>query len=257
MAWGELKPLLTALVLPPAGPLVLAACGVWVLKQRPRLGKAVVATGLLALWLLSCNAVAVVLAQSLLQPPAPLALSTLTARRIQAIVVLGGGVLPVAPEYGQAQPSAPTLARLRYGLWLSKRSGLPVGFAGGVGWAATGAATTTEAATAALVAQDEFGIALRWTDDQSRDTAENARQTATLLQAEGIQHIALVTDAAHMPRATQAFTAVGFEVTAAPTRFVVPRQRTLLEWLPSPHGLQASREVLHEWLGQQVARVSR
>jgi uncharacterized SAM-binding protein YcdF (DUF218 family) len=59
-----------------------------------------------------------------------------------------------------------------------------------------------------------------------------------------------------MPRATLAFESAGFEVTVAPTRFVLPRSRQLLEWLPTTHGLQASREVLHEWLGQWVARAS-
>lgn len=256
MAWGELKPVLTALVLPPAGPLLLAACGLWCVKRRPGLGKAMVATGLLTLWLLSCNAVAVALSKTLLQLPAPLAISDLSARRVQAIVVLGGGALPEAPEYGQAQPSAPTLARLRYGLWLAKRSSLPVGFAGGVGWAATGAHHATEGEVAARVAQQDFDVTLRWVDDQSRDTAENAVQTAKLLQPEGVRRIALVTDAAHMPRAAEAFVAAGFEVTPAPTRFVLPRSRPLLEWLPTTHGLQASREVLHEWLGQWVARAS-
>jgi uncharacterized SAM-binding protein YcdF (DUF218 family) len=256
MPLGELKPLLTALVLPPAGPLLLAAIGLWCVKRRPGLGKTMVATGLLTLWLLSCNAMAVALSKTLLQPPAPLALTQLSARSVQAIVVLGGGALPEAPEYGQAQPSSHTLARLRYGLWLANRSGLPVAFAGGVGWAGTGSAQATEGEVAARVAQQDFGVTLRWVDDQSRDTAENAVQIAKLLQADGVRRIALVTDAAHMPRATLAFESAGFEVTVAPTRFVLPRSRQLLEWLPTTHGLQASREVLHEWLGQWVAHAS-
>lgn len=256
MAWGELKPVLTALVLPPAGPLLLAAWGLWCLRPRPRLGKTMVAIGLLMLWLLSCNAVAVGLSRLLLRPPDALASAALLGQRAQAIVVLGGGILPQAPEYGQAQPSAPTLGRLRYGLWLARQSGLPVGFAGGIGWAATGATAITEGAVAARVAQQDFGVALRWVDEQSRDTTENAAQMATLLQAGGVHRIALVTDAAHMPRAVQAFEGAGFEVLAAPTRFVLARQRPLLEWLPSAHGLQASRDVLHEWLGLQVAQAA-
>lgn len=256
MELGELKPLLGTLVLPPAGPLLLAGLGLlWV--RRSKLAGGVVAVGGLGLlWLLSCNAVAVWLAQALLPPVLPLPADALQSQKVQAIVVLGGGALPDAPEYGEAQPAAPTLTRLRYGLRLARQSGLPVAFAGGVGWGAMGAHTATEGEVAQRVAQKDFGTTLRWVDDQSRDTAENAVQTAKLLQPEGVRRIALVTDAAHMPRAAEAFVAAGFEVTPAPTRFVLPRSRPLLEWLPTTHGLQASREVLHEWLGQWVARAS-
>ena len=255
MPLGELKPLLTALVLPPAGPLLLVALGLWWARHRPRAGATAAATGLLVLWLLSGDGMAIVLAQSLLQPVPPLPVTALASQRVEAIVVLGGGVLPDAPEYGQAQLSGPSLARLRYGLWLARQSGLPVAFSGGVGWAAAGATQTTEGEVASRVAQQDYGISLRWVDDQSRDTAENAEQTAKLLQVDGVRRIALVTNAAHMPRAAGAFVAAGFEVTPAPTRFVLPRQSAVLEWLPSAHGLQSSREVLHEWLGIQVARL--
>jgi hypothetical protein len=40
-----------------------------------------------------------------------------------------------APEYGVGNLAAPSLERLRYGLWLSRSTGVPVAFSGGVGWA--------------------------------------------------------------------------------------------------------------------------
>jgi uncharacterized SAM-binding protein YcdF (DUF218 family) len=94
---------------------------------------------------------------------------------------------------------------------------------------------------------------LRWVDDQSRDTAENAAQMQRLLARDGVQRIALVTQAWHMPRAQLAFARAGFTVLPAPTGFTLPQQRTLLEWLPTAQGLQASREVLREWLGLRIA----
>jgi uncharacterized SAM-binding protein YcdF (DUF218 family) len=48
----------------------------------------------------------------------------------------------------------------------------------------------------------------------------------------------------------------GFEVLPAPTRMPLPRARRALEWVPSSEGLTLSRQVLREWLGLQVARVS-
>ena len=93
------------------------------------------------------------------------------------------------------------------------------------------------------------------TYDQSRDTAENAEQIRALLARDGIQRIALVTSAWHMPRAAQLFSAAGFTVLQAPTNFAAATQRPLLEWLPSPPGLQASQRVLREWLALKIARV--
>jgi uncharacterized SAM-binding protein YcdF (DUF218 family) len=255
---GEFKAIAAALLLPPASPLLLAAAGL--LWLRHRVGRLLIATGLLALWLLSSNAVAVWLAQrvlpqvSVLEPSrqAQLAVSGVSGESdVQAIVVLGGGMQPVAPEYGQAQPNASTAARLRYGIQLAKRSGLPLAFAGGVGWSNAGQDVPSEASTAQVFAA-EHGVKLRWIESQSRDTAENAARMHDLLAPAGIKHIALVTHAWHMPRSQAMFEKAGFKVLPAPMGFVLPSERPLLEWLPSAHGLTASRHVLREWLALQV-----
>ncbi len=124
-ALGELKAIAGALLLPPASPLLLAAAGLFWLRHR--VGRLLIATGLLALWLLSCNAVAVLLAQrvlppvNVLEPSQQAQLGASGVSGVQAIVVLGGGLQTLAPEYGQAQPNASTAARLRYGIHLAKR----------------------------------------------------------------------------------------------------------------------------------------
>lgn len=252
MSPGELKPILSALVLPPAGPLLLAALGLALLAlRRRRAGFACALAGGVGLWLLSCHAVAVLLSQALLPPVAPVRADAL--ERVQAIVVLGGGVQPQAPEYGAPQLATNTLRRLRYGAVLARRTGKPLGFAGGVGWQAVGSETAPEAEVAARTAL-EFGVRLRWADGQSRDTVENARAMKQLLAADGIGRIALVTDAWHMPRSVRAFEAVGFRVVPAPTGFPSPETRPLLAWLPSSDGLTLSRQVLREALGLLLAR---
>ena len=80
----------------------------------------------------------------------------------------------------------------------------------------------------------------------------NARLLAPLLQQGGVQRIALVTDAWHMPRAVAAFERAGLSVTPAPMGYVLPVQRDLLQWLPSSYGLLASQQVLREWLALAV-----
>ena len=251
-----LKPLLTALLLPPLAPLLLALIGLLLAVKRKRAGLALVLFALALLWLLSCHGSAVWLSRSILPQVAPLAAGQLKTGKVQAIVVLGGGVLPLAPEYGEAQPRAESAARLRYGLWLARQSGLPVAFTGGLGWAAHASQTESEAAVAGRVAQQDYGVALRWLEGNSRDTAENARLLAPLLKRDGVQRIALVTHAWHMPRSVAAFEKTGLVVLPAPMGFVLPDDNPLLEWLPSAQGLLASRQVLREWLGIAVARAT-
>jgi uncharacterized SAM-binding protein YcdF (DUF218 family) len=236
-----LKPLLSALLLPPLAPLLLALIGWLLAVKKKRGGLALVLFALALLGLLSCHGTAVWLSRSILPQFAPLAIDQLKTGQVQAIVVLGGGVLPLAPEYGQAQPRAETAARLRYGVWLARQSGLPVAFSGGLGWAAHASQTESEAVVARRAAQ--------------QDTADNARFLAPLLMRDGVQRIALVTHAWHMPRSVAAFEKAGLVVVAAPMGFVLPDENQLLEWLPSAHGLLASRQVLREWLGIVVARV--
>lgn len=249
MEAGALKPILTALALPPAGPLLLALLGLALAWRWRRAGIALAAAGVGLTLLLSLHAVALFLARQLVALPPPISDADLA--RVQAIVVLGGGVLPRAPEYGAAQPSDHTLARLRYGAWLARRSGKPLAFAGGIGWSATGT-DAVEGTVARRVLREDYGLALRWLDDRSRDTRENAERIAVLLRPDGVRRIALVSDAWHLQRAEAHFRGVGLEVVPAPTRLPAAQERTLLEWLPSTHGLALSRQVLREWLGQRL-----
>lgn len=246
MELAELKPLLTTLVMPPAGPVLLAMAGLLLARRAQRTGLALTWTGLLGGWLLSCHAVALWLSAQLL-PQLP-AVTPEQMRQVQAVIVLGGGSLPATADWGTAQPDRVTAARLRYGAWLARENGLPLGFAGGVGWASVSMdGVEAEAVTAARMAR-EWGQSLRWADSTSRDTAENASRMAALLQPDGIRRIALVTDAWHLPRAVRHFQAAGLQVLPAPTGLPVPRARAVLEWLPSGDGVQLSRQVLRERL---------
>jgi uncharacterized SAM-binding protein YcdF (DUF218 family) len=250
---GELKPILTALVLPPTGPLLLALLGLVVARRRRGAGLGFAALCIIAAMALGSHAMARILARELLPAVAPVRPADL--QQVQAIVVLGGGVQPVAPEYGSAQPTEAALVRLRYGARLARQTGTPIAFAGGVGWGGVEGAAS-EGAVARRVLQEDYGLAVRWLDDRSRDTAENAARTAELTRAEGVRRIALVTDAIHMPRAAAEFRRAGFEVVPAPTAFPLPQQTDLLEWLPSTRGFATGRYVIREWLGGLVARAA-
>jgi uncharacterized SAM-binding protein YcdF (DUF218 family) len=259
------KPLLTTLLLPPMPLLGLAlAGGLCALRrsraQRPARGAlALTALSLAGIWLATCTAVGEALEARL--PGLPPVLVAADFERLQAqvrkrplsvaVVVLGGGLEPLAPEYGQANLSPWSAERLRYGLWLARRTGAPVGFSGGVGWGQHGPAAS-EAAVAAHIAERDFGQSLRWVESASRDTRENAGLSVPLLLQAGVEEVLLVSHIWHLPRARRAFeqAAAGrLRITPAPMGAAVSTLRPVLRWLPSGEGMVRTRQVMREWLG--------
>jgi uncharacterized SAM-binding protein YcdF (DUF218 family) len=245
------------MAMPPALGILIAAFGLLVLAMgsRRRMGASVIVLGLAVSWLVSCNGFAVWLGQHGLPQVAaldlPTASQTLRQQKVQAIVVLGGGVESRSREYGVAQPAASTVARMHYGVVLSRSTGLPMGFSGGQGWAAD-KRTLTEAQTVQAWLGQLGQPPLRWAESQSRDTTQNAQLTAALLRKDGIQRIALVTHAWHMPRAQRAFERAGLTVVAAPMGFTEPVYSPALEWMPSEEGLRNARSVMRELLASAI-----
>jgi uncharacterized SAM-binding protein YcdF (DUF218 family) len=249
------KPVLTALLLPPVPFLVLMLIGARLIMARRGLGWTLVLLGTALIWLGSCTGSARLLAQVALHAPPALTAERLRALRAPtgatAIVVLGGGMEPLAPEYGAASLQYPSLERLRYGIWLSRETGLPLAFSGGVGWGQHGA--TPEARIAARIAANEFGRPLKWVEDQSRDTRENAARSVALLRAAGVRQIVLVTHGWHMPRALRAFEAAAgadIRIEAAPMGLARGTETPALTWMPTTKGITDVRNVVRELLGR-------
>lgn len=255
-ALQDLKPAVQVLLLPPVPLMFLLMLGAALLRRHRRLGRGVFVIGLLGLWLSFTEVAADGLQKLLLGVPAALPQAQLdelrrSAPQHSAILVLGAGVLQMAPEYNGPTLKPLTLERLRYGAWLARRSGLPLAFTGGVGWGGrpddVGEASVVQAA-----ARDEFGVALRWAEGRSRDTRENAALSLPLLLQEGITHLVLVTHAHHMPRAERAFreAAAGrVKLILAPVDLRVDTDYLISDWLPSGEGFRRLRYVVYEWLG--------
>lgn len=172
----------------------------------------------------------------------------------QAIVVLGSGLIRPEQAFGGETASERTLVRTRHGAQLARETGLPVLVSGG----RPVHAEQSEAAVMADILEREFGVAVRWQEGESVDTAGNARLSARMLAPEGITRILLVTQAFHMPRARLLFEAQGFEVIPAPTHFVAKNGRGLeaTDLIPAASALHYSYYALHEWLGIAWVRLS-
>jgi uncharacterized SAM-binding protein YcdF (DUF218 family) len=250
------KAVLTALALPPVPLLLLILVGARLILPRRGLGWLVILSSVSLLWLTTSTGTAELLTRFVLRPPAAMTSGRIKALNEQpkapaAIVVVGGGLEPFAPEFGVSNLRHASLERLRYGIWLSRATGLPLAYSGGVGWSQPDG--EPEAQIAAHIAATEFGRPLKWVEDNSRDTHENAARSVALLRRSGIKHIVLVTHGWHMPRALQAFeSAAGGEIRieAAPMGLALRTETPMLSWIPTAAGATEVRHVLRELLGR-------
>lgn len=251
------KPTVSALLLPPAPMLLLVLVGAGLMVRRRLLGWLLILLGVVSLWLACTSAVSQALVRGLTQPPPALsdaALKELKRAPRTAIVVLGGGRRAYAPEYGMSTLHPRTVDRLRYGLWLSRETGLPVAYSGGVGHGAVEG--PSEAEVAARVAEREFGRPLRWTEGESRDTRENAVRSVALLKAQGIERVVLVTHDYHMRRSLLNFerAAAGSRLSIVPAPLGLPRpgRLRLQDWVPVSSYLEDSSFAVREWIGRMA-----
>ena len=238
-----LKTLLHTLLLPPGGPVMLALLGAWLARRAAtatarRLGAALLLTSLAVLWLLGTPAVADRLEGAAERCPA---LDLTRPVNAQAIAILAGGeVRSWAPEYGAPAASEILLERVTYGAYLARHTGLPVLVSG----------TGHEVAAMRATLSRNFGVEVRWADDESRDTFQNAAFSARILKAAHVTRILLVTSANHEWRSVQEFTSAGLEVVPAPAGGESPRpQISFMYYLPSAFELQRSTAALYELLG--------
>ncbi len=238
------KAVLKALVLPPTGPLLLAILGLALCRRTPRLGAGLAWTGVLSLLALSVPAVAALLMYGL-NLPAPF--DRELAAGAQAIVILGGGTRRDAPEYGGDTLATLTLERVRYGARVAKETELPVLVTGGSTYGGT-----PEAELMREALQHEYGVAVRWAENRSRTTHENAQYSAAMLHAAGIGRVILVAHAFDMRRARAEFAAAGIAIVPAATGLPSHGPARALDFMPGIGGLQGSYYALYEILANAV-----
>jgi uncharacterized SAM-binding protein YcdF (DUF218 family) len=231
---------LAALLKPPGLFAVLMLATALAARRRPRLAFGLGLGSTALVLVLSSGPVSDALLDSLSRYP-PVEPRQMSA--VQAIVILGSGAQRDLADYGGGTVSPLALERLRYGARLARDSGLPVLVTDG---ALNGHRPGAQLMAEALL---DWGVQARWIEGRALTTYDNARYARDMLAPEGIDRIALVSHAWHLPRAVAVFERAGFTVVPAPTLVPAPRHQAALDWLPDAMALQRSVLALHERAG--------
>jgi uncharacterized SAM-binding protein YcdF (DUF218 family) len=142
-------------------------------------------------------------------------------------------------------------AHTRYAAKLYRRTKLPILVTGGD--PESSGAADAERMKKSL--EEEFSVPVRWVEQNANDTIQNARFSAIILKANGIDSILLVTHGWHMARSKQLFERAGFKVIPAGVELHYGTGLTVLDFLPSARGLLDSGLFFHEVIGMAWAKL--
>jgi len=195
----------------------------------------IVADGLIE-WVKSLAGAAPILPSD--APPGAIIVLSADYRRSDA----PGGSYTVGPQ---------TLERLATTAREARRRGLPVLVSGG----RPDNIDNSLARMMSTVLQDDFGVPVRWREERSLNTYENAAFSAQILRGAGVPSALLVTHCRDMARALWSFDAVGYPVVPA---VCSPQQAdwwrldeavSVRSFFPQITALLASDRALHELIG--------
>jgi uncharacterized SAM-binding protein YcdF (DUF218 family) len=173
---------------------------------------------------------------------------------------LPGAIIVLSADYrrsdtpGQSFTVGPvTLERLAEAARQERRFGLPVLVSGGT----PEGVDDSLAGMMSTVLQDDFRVPVRWREDRSLNTFENAAFSADILRRAGVPSALLITHCRDMARALWSFYAVGYPVIPAICSRQQSEQRpsdqfsplSVSSFLPQVPSLLVSYRALHELIG--------
>jgi uncharacterized SAM-binding protein YcdF (DUF218 family) len=241
-------------LIPPNLFILLALVGVVLAWRWPRAGLVLGTAAVACLYLASTPLVSVLLVRS--------------AEELSSVVpslpapAPPGAIIVLSAEYrhnnipgGKHTVGPLTLERLAQAAREHRASGLPILVSGG--WPAH--ADEPLAAMMAESLENDFHVPVKWREERSRTTYENALYSVEILRRAGVSSALLVTNSWHMARALWSFYAVGYPVVAAPLTADLSLSISPPIVFPQVPALMGSYYALHELIGLawHVARDSR
>jgi uncharacterized SAM-binding protein YcdF (DUF218 family) len=165
------------------------------------------------------------------------------------IILLGGGIIDRVPDFsGFGIPTDSMLARIVTAVRVQKKLDIPIIVSGGKVYKNL----SSEAQIAKRFMVD-LGVAEGQiiTEENARDTYENAKYAKEICLKENCQKPILITSAFHMKRALLSFKKVGLDVIPYPAGFRSKNAQNVgwIGYLPRSGSLEATSDALHEYLG--------
>jgi uncharacterized SAM-binding protein YcdF (DUF218 family) len=226
--------------MPPLNSMLIIILGLLLVNKK--LGKIIILLGLLTLYIQSIpytvNKLNIVL------PP----LQHSQLQLSDAIIVLGGGVNKVAPEYPlKANVSANTALRLNYVALLAKQNESELLILSG-GYAGNLREADVMQYTLRNIYAVHNPIIL---ENKSRNTEENAKFVSNIIKPLHITKPILITQEWHINRAKMLFAKYGINVIPAPTGYfdTLSSEIGWLAFLPNATSMNQLTTLYHEWLG--------
>ncbi|MBV8120066.1 MAG: YdcF family protein [Alphaproteobacteria bacterium] len=231
-------------LIPPNLFILLAMIGLLLAWRWRRTGLVLGTTAMAGIYLASMPIVSILLMRAVdsLAGTVPVLSSPVPAG---AIVVLAAEYRHSSRPDGADIVGPVTLDRLAEAAREQRRTGLPVLVSGG--W--LDYAHDSLADIMAETLETDFRVPVKWRENRSRTTYEDALYSAEILRRAGVPSALVVTDPWHMARALWSFYAVGYPVVAAPLPYRQPLHLALASFLPQVPALQGSNIALHELIG--------
>jgi uncharacterized SAM-binding protein YcdF (DUF218 family) len=236
---NDLSALLGPVAVPPFSLFILLLLGLF--WYRRFIGKFFAWVSFAALVALSLPITSQWLAKPLEVYP-PVSTEQLGEHQIQAILVLTGGV----NQYDQNKISTSTMQRLLHAASLHRSTGIPLVISGGAP-----RSIEAEAVLAEKWLRQHLDIDVNFLESNSNNTWENAKNSAQLLKDNGLEKVALVTHALHMPRAMLAAQQQGINAIPVPLAFIYQPDKAFIlrDWLPDADAMQQNAALVHEHIG--------
>lgn len=168
--------------------------------------------------------------------------------RVDAILVMGGGVAPPDAYRAKPQVTSSSYARCMHAAGLYQAFHCPLILCGGATEVGTDATEAKVMADALVVlGVDRRDLIL---EESSLSTRENAQQVVPAIRQRGFQNVLLVTHARHMRRTDLCFRKLGLAAIPSPcsavsARLWGPADET---WVPGLEGLGATTWAIREWV---------
>lgn len=223
----------------------------FLLFGKRKASAAFLVVALVVLWVSSMPIVADSLYGKLEQDFPPVALADIPVR--ECIVLLGGVVEPaLSPRVDVEMMEAVDRVYKAAQLYRAGKGEVLIVTGGNLPWSPFEQPEAESIKT--LLLQWGVPVSAIVLEGASRNTRENAVNSAALLEKRGCGRPLLVTSAAHMVRSVAAFEKLGIDVFAVSVDVRVIRKTavTVLDFLPDADALLMTTDAVREWLGRRV-----